>query len=137
MSVKHGSVMKGLLALGTAGALLVPVAGPAQAVEVDLAARMHATAAFPNARGHADYESGHEGREFDISIAGVRALAGRRLTVRVHGDFVGRMRVSRHGRAHLERHSGVPRMRAGNVVRVRTGTGRLVTYGTLHRDAHD
>jgi hypothetical protein len=44
------------------------------------------------------------------------------------------MTVGPLGRAHLDKHSGVPSMTAGNVVRVRTGAGRLVTYGTLHRD---
>ncbi|MGZ4493700.1 MAG: hypothetical protein ACXVWU_03270 [Nocardioides sp.] len=136
MSVNRDRIAGGLLAAGTSAALLVPMAAPAQAVEVELEARMHATAAFPHARGHAEYESDSHGREFEISVAGVRALAGRRLIVRVHGDVVGRMTVNHDGRAHLDRH-GVPRMAAGNVVRVRTGSGRLVTYGVLHRSLED
>jgi hypothetical protein len=124
----------GLLAAGCAGALLVPLAVPAQAAEIDLEARMHSTTAFPDARGHAEFESESSANEFEISIAGVRALAGNRVIVRVHGDLVGRMTVGPLGRAHLDKHSGVPSMTAGDVVRVRTGAGRLVTYGTLHRD---
>jgi hypothetical protein len=124
----------GLLAAGCAGALLVPLAVPAQAAEIDLEARMHSTTAFPNARGHAEFENENSGNEFEISIAGVRALAGTRVIVRVHGDFVGRMTVGPLGRAHMDKHSGVPSMTEGNVVRVRTGGGRLVTSGTLHRD---
>jgi hypothetical protein len=135
MFVKRSRIATGLLALGAAGALVVPA--PAQAVEVDLHAQMQPTAAHPQARGHAEYESESSHREFEISIAGVRALAGRRLTVRVHGDLVGRMTVGPRGRAHLERHSSVPSTRSGNVVRVRTGSGRLVTFGTFHRDMHD
>lgn len=95
---------------------------------------MHATTHFPNVRGRVEYESDSFGREFEISIAGLRSLAGKRVIVRVHGTLVGRMTVGTLGRAHLERHSGVPRMTAGDVVRVRTPEGRLVTYGTLHRD---
>ena len=70
---------------GCAGALLVPLAVPAQAAEIDLEARMHSTTAFPNARGHAEFENENSGNDFEISIAGVRALAGTRVTVRVHG----------------------------------------------------
>jgi hypothetical protein len=124
----------GLLAAGCAGALLVPLAVPAQAAEIDLEARMHSTTAFPNARGHAEFENENSGNEFEISIAGVRALAGTRVVVRVHGDVVGRMTVGTLGRAHMDKHSGVPGMTAGDVLRVRTGAGRLVTYGTLHVD---
>lgn len=134
MFIKPRGLTGALLTAGFAGALLVPLAAPAQATEVDLEGRMHSATAFPNARGHAEYENDNDGREFDITIAGVRALAGDRVTVRVHGTFVGRMTVGSLGRAHLERHSGVPNMTAGNVVRVRTAAGRLVTYGTLHRD---
>ena len=133
MFMDRRSITGSLLAAGCAGALLVPLGAPAQAAEVDLEARMHSTAAFLNARGHADYESDSHGREFEISIAGVRALAGTRVIVRVHGDFVGRMTVGSRGRAHLDLHSGVPSMTAGHVVRVRTAAGRLVTYGALHR----
>jgi hypothetical protein len=130
------NMARGLLAAGFTSALLVPLAAPAHAAEVDLQARMHSTLAFPNARGHAEHESHSSGRKFEISIAGVRALAGHRVTVRVHGTVVGRMTVGSSGRAHLNRHSGAPRMGAGNLVRVRTGSGRLVTSGILRRDAH-
>ena len=134
MSMDRRRITGTLLAAGFAGALVIPLAAPAQAVEVDLEGQMHSTAAFPNASGHAEYESDSNGREFEISIAGVQALAGHRVTVRVHGDLVGRMTVGSLGRAHLDRHSGVPAMTAGDVVRERTGSSRLVTYGTLHRD---
>jgi hypothetical protein len=129
-----------LLAVGgltTAGLTAGLATAPAQAAEVDLAARMHPTKAYPNARGHAEYESDHDGREFEITLAGIKALAGHRVIVRAHGDLVGKMTVNRYGRAHLERHSGVPKMTAGNVIRVRTGSGKLVSYGTLHRDLDD
>jgi hypothetical protein len=62
-------------------------------------------------------------------------LSGKTITVRVHGDLVGRTRVH-HGDAHLYRHRGLPRMAAGDVVRVRTGSGTLVSRGRLHRMHH-
>jgi hypothetical protein len=134
MSTDGRGISGGLLTAALAGALLIPLAVPAQAAEIDLEAQMHSTTAFPNARGHAEFENENTGNEFEISIAGVRALAGTRVSVRVHGDLVGRMTVGPLGRAHMDKHSGVPSMTAGNVVRVRTGAGRLVTSGTLHRD---
>ena len=75
MSMDRRRITGTLLAAGFAGALVIPLAAPAQAVEVDLEGQMHSTAAFPNARGHAEYESDSNGREFEISIAGVQALA--------------------------------------------------------------
>lgn len=133
MFMNRSRVAGGLLAVGGTGALLVPLAAPVQAAELDLDARMVHTARFPSAHGSAEYESENGHREFDIHIAGVRRLRGRLLTVRVHGAFVGRMRVSANGRAHMERHTDVV-MVPGNVARVRAPSGRLVSYGTLHRD---
>lgn len=136
MVTKRG-IRGSLLAAGCAGALLVPLAAPAQAAEVDLDARMHSTAAFPNAGGFAEYESDRSGREFEVFLSGVRSLHGKRLAVRVHGALVGRMTVGAGGRAHLDRHSGVPTMSAGDVVRVRTPGGVLVSSGQLHPDTDD
>lgn len=133
MRMNRSRLAGGLIAVGTTGALMVPMTAPAQAVEIDLEAHMRPTGSFPHARGHAEYEAENGHREFEISIAGVRALHGRRVIVRVHGTFVGSMTVNQFGRAHLDRHTNV-RVHAGNVVRVRTGSGRLVTWGTFHRD---
>lgn len=130
---RHG-IAGGLIGLGAVGALMATTV-PAQAADVELAARLQPTTSYPQARGHADHEADHDGREFEIQLAGVRGLHGQRLTVRVHGAFVGSMVVNRYGRAHLERHAAV-RVRAGNVVRVRTDSGTLVTYGRFHRH-HD
>lgn len=134
MLANRNRISRVLVAVGAGGALLVPLAAPAQAAEVELAARMVHTARFPHVHGSAEYDAENGHREFDIHLAGIPGrLNGRLLTVRVHGTFVGRMRVSTTGRAHLDRHTAVM-MRAGNVVRVRTPSGSLVTYGTLHRD---
>jgi hypothetical protein len=137
MSTTQHRLLVALLAAGTSGFLVVPMAAPAQAAEVDLETQMHSTAAFPAAGGYAEYESERSGREFEIFISGVRSLHGKRLTVRVHGTFVGKMRVGPGGRAHMDRHSGVPKMSARNVARVRTPGGRLVSSGTLDRDSDD
>jgi hypothetical protein len=132
MFATRSRVAGGLLAVGTAGTVLVPLAAPAQAAETHLAAGMTRTAAFPHARGHADYEAEHGLQHFDVELHGVGRLHGKLLTVRVHGTFVGRMRVSAEGEARLERSSGLPRMSAGDAVRVRTQGGQLVSRGTLH-----
>jgi len=132
--VTRSRVVGSLFAVGTAGATLVPLAAPAQAARVDLEAFLRPTAAFPHAHGQADYEAEHGMRHFELELHGVRGLHGRLVTVRVHGAFVGRVRVGAQGEAHLDKHGGVPRMAAGNVVRVRTMSGRLVSHGTLHLD---
>lgn len=129
---RHAALLAvtGLAATGLAAGL---TAAPAQAAEAELDATMHTTATQPNVRGHAEYDNEASGREFEISLAGIKGLNGHRVIVRVHGDLVGKMTVNQQGRAHLDKHSGVPSMAAGNVVRVRTGSGALVTYGSLHR----
>ena len=136
MFATRSGVAGTLIVLGTALASPAPLATAAQAAEVHLGTTMVHTTACPHARGEAGYEAAHGRREFEIHIRGVRALHGKRLTVRVHGAFVGRMRVGTYGRAHLHRRTDVPRMAAGDPVRVRTPSGRLVTYGTFHRTPH-
>lgn len=136
MFATRNRVAGALLVLGAAFVSPTPLATSAQAAEVHLGAPMIHTTAYPHARGGARYEADHGSREFEIHIRGVRALHGKLLTVRVHGTFVGRMRVGTYGRAHLHRHTGMPRMAAGDTVRVRTSSGRLVTYGTFHRTMH-
>lgn len=122
-----------VLALST-GALVATA--PAQAADADLHARMHSTAAYPHAHGGARYERHHGSREFAITIRGIKRLAGKRVTVTVHGAVVGRMRVPGSGKAHMYRHGGVPRCSRGDVVRVRTRTGALVSHGRLHHRHH-
>jgi hypothetical protein len=136
MATIRGRVAGMLLAVLALTAGLLVTTAPAQAVDVDLHARMHATAAYPNAHGGAWYEGHHGSREFGIGISGIKKLAGKRVTVTVHGSFVGRMWVSRYGTAHLYRHSGVPRCSGGDVVRVKTRSGKLVSYGTLRHRYH-
>jgi hypothetical protein len=128
----------GLLALGlgTAGAL-APTAAPAQTtLDTELHARMVSTANFPHAYGGARYESHHGWREFEINLNGIKKLAGKTVTVRVHGTIVGQMHVSQYGHAHLYRHNGLPSMTAGNAIRVRTKSGTLVSRGTFRGMHH-
>ena len=127
---------QGRLALGAVGALavvaaVVPTAAPAAAA-TSLDARMRASAAFPRVHGLAEYYVGSG--DFEMVIHHVQGLAGKRVTVRVHGAFVGRALVRSNGSAWLDRHRGVPAMHAGNVVRVRAPGGSLVSRGTLRPD---
>ena len=137
MQMRRSQIAGALLAVGTGAAtVLVPVAAPAQAAEVDCYAHMNSTTAYPNAHGGTRYESHTDWREFEIHVAGIQNLAGKRLVVRAHGALVGRMRVSQYGRAHLYRHTGVPSMQGGDRIRVRTKAGTLVTSGTLRNMHH-
>lgn len=117
-----------------AAGLLLPGAGPTQAAGLDFEARMRPSAAFPRVHGEAEFDQEGGFREFDISIHHARRLAGRVVSVRVHGVLVGRMRVHADGFAHLDRHLGIPAMNAGDVVRVRTAGGTLVSRGLLRAD---
>lgn len=129
-----------LLAMVTVGAGVLAPAAPVSSTGTDhmddfVWARLHHTKAYPNARGHAEYHADedhhHPGmdEEFDVWVRGVKKLAGKRVRVFVHGDLMGRMRVTQHGRAHLHRHNGLPNIQEGWTVRVRTKSGKLVTYG--------
>ena len=133
MTFKRGIAGAFVAATSTA-ALVLPAASPAQAAEIDLEAHLGPTAAFTHVHGEAEFEQQGSLREFNISIHRVRKLAGRTVVVRVHGTFVGRMRVHADGFAHMDRHAGVPGMSAGDVVRVRTKAGKLVTRGALRVD---
>ncbi len=132
MTVK--SAIAGAVAAVTSAATLVLPMPPAGAAELDLEAQMRPTVAFPRVHGHAEFDQEGSSREFEISIHHVRRLAGRSVIVRVHGTFVGRMRVHTDGFAHLDHHAGVPHMSSGDRVRVRTTAGQLVTRGVLRVD---
>lgn len=100
-----------------------------------LGAALHGSSAYPNARGHADYDSGMMGgRHFDLDMWNLSGLAGRTLTVSAGSQRLGTTRVGRGGRCHFERFGGgVPRLTSGSTVRVRTSGGTLVASGTLRR----
>lgn len=166
MATNSRRVTAGLLAMGLSASLgLMPVAASGQPPqgrnhEVELVAHMHSTHSYPHARGFARYEasfgnrgsrepatlsglrsdrSDHARREFTVRLWGLRHADGKRLIVRVDGDFVGKMTVSDSGTASLERRHDLPFIRSGDSVRVSTRGGTLVSKGTLfrvHRNDH-
>ena len=109
------------------------VAAPAQARGTEIRASLHGAAAFPNASGSAKLKRDGGKREFEAEVEHARSLAGKRLTVFVHGTKVGTMTVGRLGRAQLNRSTQlgqrVPTVSKGNRVNVRTAVGTLVVTG--------
>lgn len=136
-----------LAAAATAGALLTAGPSPAQAapsgataitqttccMRHHLEATLRGSSTYPAVRGHADYRSYYRHRELSVSIWHAWRLAGRRVTVFVHGTWVGTMRVWSDGRAHMYRGWGVPRTSVGDRIRIRTRSGTLVASGTFYR----
>ena len=132
----HQMTLKTLKPLATLAAIMTAtavVAAPAQARGTTITATLHGAAAFPNATGSAKFKKDGANREFEAQVEHVRSLAGKRLTVFVHGTKVGRMLVGGLGKAHLNRSTelgqAVPQVAAGNRVNVRTAAGALVATG--------
>ena len=128
--------LKTLKPLATLAAILTAtavVAAPAQARGTTITATLHGAAAFPNATGSAKIKKAGANRECEAQVEHVGSLAGRRLTVFVHGTKVGTMLVGGLGNAHLNRSTelgqAVPQVAAGNRVNVRTAAGTLVATG--------
>ena len=127
----------GIVAAAVLG--LVVAVPAAQAVEVDLHAVLHGSAAFPNARGSSEYERGNGQRDVTVTVTGIRRLAGKQVTFFVAGTRIGTARVSSLGRVHIERDTEhgqyVPVASAGDTVRVRKADGTLVAGGKYVRVA--
>jgi predicted PilT family ATPase len=127
--------------IATAAIALAVAVPAAQAVEVDLHALLHGTAAFPNARGSSEYERGNGQRDVEVTVTGIRTLAGRQVTFFVAGTKIGTARVSSLGRVHIERDTehgqSVPKASAGNGVSARTAGGTVIARGIYHRDVDD
>jgi len=125
--------MKPLASLAAIAMATAVVAAPAEARGTTITATLHGATAFPNATGSAQFKRDGAKREFEAEVEHVRSLAGKRLTVFVHGTRVGRMLVGGLGRAHLSRSTElgqtVPSVSAGNRVNVRTAAGTLVATG--------
>lgn len=129
------------IALGAGAAIAVAsilTSAPAQATALDnveLHAGLHHSAAFPRAHGRSEYDQEGAKRELDVTVR-VARLAGRSVTVRVHGTLVGRVHVSAGGVAHrewkTEHGDRVPTVSAGDVLRVTAPSGRLVVSGRYH-----
>lgn len=129
------------IALGSAATMaLVSIwtTAPADATalaNVELHAALHHSAAFPRASGRSEYDQEGAKRELDVTVR-VARLAGKFVTVRVHGTFVGRVHVSAGGVAHrewkTEHGDRVPTVSAGDIIGVRAPSGRLVVSGSYH-----
>jgi hypothetical protein len=130
MTFKTMKPLATLAAIMTATAV---VAAPAQARGTTITATLHGSASFPNATGSAKFKKDGTKREFEAQVEHVRSLAGKRLTVFVHGTRVGTMVVGGLGKAHINRSTelgqSVPSVSAGNRVNVRTAAGTLVATG--------
>lgn len=133
----RGRVAGGLLAAVTTSAgLFTPVAPAQAAYPHDLHATLYGASAYPNARGGAEYHSGHHmGREIEVRIRGIQALAGQTVRVYVHNSLVAAMRVSGSGGAYLHRHR-TPAITQGDAIRLRTHSRHAVAFGTFRRFGH-
>jgi hypothetical protein len=132
--MKLSTTIKPLATLAATVMATAAVAAPAaHARGTVITATLHGAGGFPNATGSAKFKKDGTKREFEAQVEHVRSLAGKRLTVFVHGTKVGRMRVGNLGRAQLNRSTElgqrVPRVSAGNRVNVRTAAGALVATG--------
>ncbi len=121
---------RAVVTLALVAVAVVPMAPATAATSLD--ARMRSTTAFPQVHGMAEYYGGSG--EFEMVIHHAQTISGKRVTVRVDGDLVGRARVRSTGTVFLDRHHGVPTMNSGDVIRVRAPGGTLVSKGTLRVD---
>lgn len=140
--VKWSAGLASAAALGLT--LLAPAvsASAATSSEVDLHARLHGSAAFPNARGHSEYERRAGNREVDVTVNDLPSrLRGHRVTVFVAGKRVGTMLVNSAGHAtrewKTERGQFVPFASVGSLCRVRTSSGALIVTGRYVRESGD
>lgn len=125
-----------LAAVTTSACLLTPVSPARAAYPHDLHATLYGASAYQNAHGGAEYRSGHHmGREFEVRIRGIGALAGQTVRVYVHNSLVAGMRVSGSGSAYLHRHN-TPSIAQGDVLRLRAQSGQTVASGTFRRFGH-
>jgi hypothetical protein len=90
--------------------------------------------AYPRATGSSQYQAQPGQSEFQAEVEHVRSLAGRQLLVKVNGRTVGKMTVSRQGRADLTLNSelgqSVPAITSGALVKVTINTSTPVVSGS-------
>jgi hypothetical protein len=134
-SVRIRAAVTAAVAIGVTG---WSAATPANASVGELEARLHGSGAYPNASGVSQFEPDSRGREIEVTVRHVAALAGKRLTVIVGGHRLGKVKVRSTGVAHGEWESWegktVPSLSAGDRIRVRTPDGTLVVRGGYHVD---
>jgi hypothetical protein len=121
-------------AFATPSVASTPSSAPrARSATVNLQISLTRRHAYPRAMGSSQYQSQPGQSEFQAEVEHVRSLAGKQLLVKVNGTTVGKMKVSRQGRADLTLNSElgqhVPTITVGSKVTVTTGTGTLVAAG--------
>ena len=130
------------IAVSAVIALAAALSAPAQAAfETDYVTGLKAASQYPSARGDSQYDREGTKREVEVTVTGIRRLAGSRVAVSVSGTRVGTMRVSSAGRAHREWSTShgqfVPSAGAGSAVKVRTSGGTLIASGRYRVDRDD
>lgn len=109
------------------------------AAETDFFTWLSGSHHYPRAHGNSEYELEGSRREAEVTVTGIRGLAGKRVTVNVNGQKLGRILVSSRGRAHREwstaHGQSVPRAGTGSPVRVRTAGGTLIVSGRYQRES--
>ena len=123
-------------------ALAAGMTAPAQAAtETDYSTHLKPASQYPGARGDSEYEREGGKREVEVTVTGIRGLAGRRVAVYISGRKIGTMRVSSTGRAHRDwstsHGQSVPSASAGSTVKVRTSGGMLIASGRYRLDTDD
>lgn len=123
----------GLLALAL---LAFTSAAAAAATHLDLSATLTAGSGYPGAHGTADYSGDRGSREADITLTGIRRLAGQRVVVYLAGKKLATLTVSRQGGVHRDwstiHHQTVPLAGVGSTIRVRDAHGALIASGHYH-----
>ena len=131
--------MQRLAAVPVAVILGTGLAVPTQAAaDTDFFSYLRAASQYASARGDSEYEREGARREVEVTVTGIRSLAGKRVTVLVAGRRVGTMVVSSSGRAHRQwktaNQQSVPFAGAGSAVQVRTAGGKLIASGRYERE---
>jgi hypothetical protein len=121
-----------LLAIAIA-TLLVAQPVSAKSAATIKRATLSGSSTFSAVNGEAKWKVKEGERELEIQVQDAKALAGKRLAVRIGGKLVGHMRVSALGRARLVKSTqagqSVPAAVAGKTVRITTAGGTLVASG--------
>jgi hypothetical protein len=120
----------------------IPAGAATARAEVDFHAALHGSTAFPNARGHSEYDRSSTKREVEVTVNNLPGrLRGHRVTVYVNRQKVGTMLVNSSGSASrewsTERGQFVPFAGSGSPCRVRTASNTLIVSGTYVREPGD
>jgi hypothetical protein len=92
-------------------------------------------AAYPSARGSAQYQAQPGQSEFQAEVEHLTTLAGTKVVFQVSGVKIGTRTVSPLGRAQINRNTEqgqpVPAINHGSTVTVQTPAGVLIASGTF------